>query len=201
MGLLFLILLTYCVNMKDSDRLLASNWWPILKSMSDFYFTDICTSDLCPFFKCLNLCPFSNYEISIQFSNLWQFLTFSNRHTMASLTSALTLTNTIIDLRLWKGVWFEIMTSVDVDLRNGCRFESGHWSAWVYQIYTYYILQYDGYTSCPIVTGRGKCILAEFNYDALPLETFPFDQGKERRSMYIVKKDILPIVYWRMMVK
>lgn len=59
---------------------------------------------------------------------------------------------------------------------------------------------YDGYTSCPLITARGKCILAEFNYDALPLETFPFDQGKERRSMYIVKKDILPIVYWRMMV-
>jgi hypothetical protein len=99
------------------------------------------------------------------------------------------------------GAWFEIMTSVDISLRNGRRFESGHWSDWVYQIYTCYILQYDGYTSCPIVTARGKCILAEFNYDALPLETFPFDQGKERRSMYIVKKDILPIVYWRMMVK
>ena len=80
------------------------------------------------------------------------------------------------------------MTSVDVDLRSGRRFESGHWSGWVYQIYTCYILQYDGYTSCPLITSRGKCILAELNYDALPLEIFPFDQGKERRTMYIVKK-------------
>ena len=43
--------------------------------------------------------------------------------------------------------------------------------------------QYDGYTSCPIVTGKNTCILAEFDFQAppQPLETFPFDQGKERR--------------------
>ena len=40
------------------------------------------------------------------------------------------------------------------------------------------MLQYDGYTSCPLITGYGKTILAEFDFDALPLETFPFDQGK-----------------------
>ncbi|MBM4112481.1 MAG: NAD(P)/FAD-dependent oxidoreductase, partial [Phycisphaerae bacterium] len=44
--------------------------------------------------------------------------------------------------------------------------------------------KYDGYTSCPLVTGYGKLILAEFGYDLQPLETFPFDQGKERLSMY-----------------
>jgi hypothetical protein len=30
--------------------------------MSDFYVTDICTSDTCPFFKFSNLCPFSNFQ-------------------------------------------------------------------------------------------------------------------------------------------
>lgn len=40
------------------------------------------------------------------------------------------------------------------------------------------IQQYDGYTSCPLVTGHSKLILAEFDYNGNPLETFPFDQGK-----------------------
>ena len=35
--------------------------------------------------------------------------------------------------------------------------------------------RYDGYTSCPLVTGYGQLILAEFGYDLEPLETFPFD--------------------------
>ena len=42
----------------------------------------------------------------------------------------------------------------------------------------WHVLQYDGYTSCPLITGYGKTILAEFDFDAAPLETFPFDQGK-----------------------
>ena len=41
-------------------------------------------------------------------------------------------------------------------------------------------VQYDGYTSCPLITGYGKTILAEFDFNAEPLETFPFDQGKVR---------------------
>ena len=55
---------------------------------------------------------------------------------------------------------------------------------------------YNGYTSCPVVTGYGKLVLAEFDYDGKPQETFPFDQGKERRSMYILKRHILPWLYW-----
>lgn len=55
---------------------------------------------------------------------------------------------------------------------------------------------YDGYTSCPIVTGYKTCILAEFGYDEQPLETFPFDQGKERRTMFHLKKDVFPWLYW-----
>ena len=60
---------------------------------------------------------------------------------------------------------------------------------------------YDGYTSCPLVTGYGKLILAEFDYDGNPQETFPFDQSKERRSMYLLKKFILPLLYWQGMMK
>jgi len=60
---------------------------------------------------------------------------------------------------------------------------------------------YDGYTSCPLVTGYGKLILAEFDYDGAPKETFPFDQSKERWSMYQFKKYLLPLLYWRGMLK
>jgi sulfide:quinone oxidoreductase len=60
---------------------------------------------------------------------------------------------------------------------------------------------YDGYTSCPLVTGYGRLILAEFGYDLQPQESFPFDQGKERYSMYLLKKDLLPLLYWHGMLK
>lgn len=55
---------------------------------------------------------------------------------------------------------------------------------------------YTGYTSCPLLTGYGKLVLAEFDYDNQPMETFPFDQSKERWSMYMLKKEILPRMYW-----
>jgi sulfide:quinone oxidoreductase len=55
---------------------------------------------------------------------------------------------------------------------------------------------YTGYTSCPLVTGYGKLVLAEFDYDNNPMETFPFDQSKERWSMYRLKKNVLPWLYW-----
>lgn len=61
--------------------------------------------------------------------------------------------------------------------------------------------RYDGYTACPIVTGYGKLVLAEFDYDLTPRETFPFDQSKERRSMYLLKRYGLPLLYWQAMVR
>lgn len=60
---------------------------------------------------------------------------------------------------------------------------------------------YDGYTSCPLVTGYGSLILAEFDYDNEPAETFPFDQSKERWSMYQLKAHMLPALYWHGMLK
>lgn len=61
--------------------------------------------------------------------------------------------------------------------------------------------RYDGYTSCPVVTGYGRLILAEFDYDHRPAETFPFDQSKERWSMWLLKKYGLPWMYWHGMLK
>jgi sulfide:quinone oxidoreductase len=61
--------------------------------------------------------------------------------------------------------------------------------------------RYDGYTACPLVTGYGRLVLAEFDYDLRPRETFPFDQSKERRSMYWLKKHALPELYWRAIMK
>ena len=55
---------------------------------------------------------------------------------------------------------------------------------------------YTGYTSCPIVTGYGKLVLAEFDYNNQPMETFPIDQSKERWSMYQLKSKVLPWLYW-----
>ncbi|XP_055547586.1 sulfide:quinone oxidoreductase, mitochondrial [Wyeomyia smithii] len=59
---------------------------------------------------------------------------------------------------------------------------------------------FDGYASCPLVTGYNSCILAEFDYSLTPLETFPIDQSKERYSMFIMKKDIMPPLYWHLLL-
>lgn len=60
---------------------------------------------------------------------------------------------------------------------------------------------YNGYASCPLVTGYGSCILAEFDYSLEPLETFPLiGQDREMYSMYLLKKDVMPQLYWRLML-
>lgn len=60
---------------------------------------------------------------------------------------------------------------------------------------------YNGYGSCPLVTGVGKLILAEFDYNNEPDESFPFDQARERFSMYQLKKRVLPWMYWNKILK
>jgi sulfide:quinone oxidoreductase len=60
---------------------------------------------------------------------------------------------------------------------------------------------YDGYASCPLVTGYGSVIMAEFDYDGKPVETFPFDQSQERYSMYAFKAYALPDLYWNGMLR
>ena len=61
--------------------------------------------------------------------------------------------------------------------------------------------QYDGYACCPLVTGYGKVILAEFDYDKNPSPTLPLDPTKERYSMWLLKKYGLPYLYWQRMLK
>lgn len=61
--------------------------------------------------------------------------------------------------------------------------------------------RYNGYTSCPLVTGYGKMVLAEFDYNNRPDPSFPFDTTKERWSMYFLKKWILPLFYWHGMLR
>ncbi|CAG0888951.1 unnamed protein product, partial [Cyprideis torosa] len=61
--------------------------------------------------------------------------------------------------------------------------------------------QYDGYTSCPLVVGYNKCILAEFDFNLEPLETFPIDQGKPRWAYFIMKKDFMAPLYWHLLCR
>lgn len=61
--------------------------------------------------------------------------------------------------------------------------------------------RYDGYSSCPLVTGVGSAIIAEFDYDGKPTETFPFNQAKERWSLWMVKAHLLPKLYWHGMLR
>jgi sulfide:quinone oxidoreductase len=64
---------------------------------------------------------------------------------------------------------------------------------------------YEGYSSCPIVTGYGKMLLCEFKYDNVrdsdPLLSTFIDTTKEKWSMWILKKFGLPWLYWNMMMK
>jgi len=47
---------------------------------------------------------------------------------------------------------------------------------------------YNGYTSCPITTRKGKVMMCEFDYQGKPCETFPgLDQRKESTLMWLVK--------------
>jgi len=60
---------------------------------------------------------------------------------------------------------------------------------------------YDGYSSCPIVTGYGKMLLAEFDYDNKAAPSLPIDTSRPRWDMWILKKYILPWFYWHRMLK
>jgi sulfide:quinone oxidoreductase len=64
---------------------------------------------------------------------------------------------------------------------------------------------YNGYSSCPIVTGYGKMLLAEFKYDGVrdsdPMITRFVNTSKEQYSMWLLKKYGLPFMYWNLMLK
>jgi len=63
--------------------------------------------------------------------------------------------------------------------------------------------RYDGYTSCPLLTGYGEVMLAEFMYGFEPKESFSKflgDQKQPRRLYYHFKKDLFPWAYWNFMI-
>ena len=63
---------------------------------------------------------------------------------------------------------------------------------------------YDGYGSCPLTVENGKIVLAEFGYAGRLLPTFPswlINPQKPSRLAWLLKKSILPPVYWQGMLK
>ncbi len=73
--------------------------------------------------------------------------------------------------------------------------------------------KYNGYTVCPLITKRGKVMLAEFGYskeqvekkepitkaDAMP--SFPLDPAQERWLWWVFKVYLLPPMYWYGMLR
>lgn len=66
---------------------------------------------------------------------------------------------------------------------------------------------YQGYSSCPLVTGYGKMVLAEFNYkneftpDPMVRYMLISNSAREHWRLWILKKYILPYLYWHKMMK
>lgn len=68
-------------------------------------------------------------------------------------------------------------------------------------------MAYNGYSSCPLVTGYGKMVLAEFDYDGnfTPdpklKQMLVFNSDKEHWRLWMLKKHMLPNLYWNKMMK
>ncbi|GAA0763205.1 NAD(P)/FAD-dependent oxidoreductase [Psychroflexus lacisalsi] len=66
---------------------------------------------------------------------------------------------------------------------------------------------YQGYSSCPLVTGYGKMALAEFDYegnftpDPKLKQMLVFNSAKEHWRLWMLKKYGLPYLYWNKMMK
>ncbi|HHQ69229.1 MAG TPA: NAD(P)/FAD-dependent oxidoreductase, partial [Halothiobacillaceae bacterium] len=60
--------------------------------------------------------------------------------------------------------------------------------------------RYDGYTSCPLITGLGRAALAEFNFDYELVPTFPLiDQTKPRWIWWQFKVHAIKPFYYQML--
>ncbi|TVZ24077.1 sulfide:quinone oxidoreductase [Dokdonia sp. Hel_I_63] len=66
---------------------------------------------------------------------------------------------------------------------------------------------YGGYSSCPLVTDYGKMVLAEFDYhnnftpDPKLKQLLIKDSSKEHWRLWMLKKYMLPYLYWNKMMK
>ena len=68
-------------------------------------------------------------------------------------------------------------------------------------------MEYNGYSSCPLVTDYGKMVLAEFDYknnftpDPKLKQLLIKDSSKEHWRLWMLKKYMLPYLYWNKMMK
>jgi len=68
-------------------------------------------------------------------------------------------------------------------------------------------MEYNGYSSCPLVTDYGKMVLAEFDYknnftpDPKLKQMLIKDSSKEHWRLWMLKKYMLPYLYWNKMMK
>lgn len=68
-------------------------------------------------------------------------------------------------------------------------------------------MSYNGYSSCPLVTDYGKMVLAEFDYegkftpDPKLKQLLIKDSSKEHWRLWMLKKYMLPYLYWNKMMK
>lgn len=74
-------------------------------------------------------------------------------------------------------------------------------------------IKYTGYTVCPLITKRGRVMLAEFGYDkeqidkkepvtkAMPMPILPIDPSQKRWMWWIFKVYLLPPMYWYGMLR
>ena len=63
---------------------------------------------------------------------------------------------------------------------------------------------YDGYGSCPLTLEKGKILLAEFGYGGALQPTLPtwlIDGTRPSHLAWLLKKDLLPPIYWDLMLK
>ncbi|MDP2436159.1 MAG: FAD/NAD(P)-binding oxidoreductase [archaeon] len=63
------------------------------------------------------------------------------------------------------------------------------------------VAKYDGYSSCPLITGKDSMMLLEFIYGGVPVSTFGLDGRKARKSYFYLKKYVFPWAYWNLMLK
>ncbi|MBH9360908.1 asparagine synthetase B, partial [Pseudomonas aeruginosa] len=61
--------------------------------------------------------------------------------------------------------------------------------------------RYDGYGGCPLTVERGRVVLAEFGYAGKLLPTFPLEPTAASRFAWLLKRHVLPWVYWNAMLK
>ncbi len=103
----------------------------------------------------------------------------------------------IISTGYWQPFWsarYNSLNSTDLALKSAIQ-EVAHRPSFVL------LFHQTIACSCPLVTGYGKLVLAEFDYNNNRMETFPFDQSKERWSMYQLKREVLPRMYWGAILK